>query len=289
VGRTNIKPPMRTSSKFRKPYINSQDYPDYMRIVPAKYVYMSNPDYPHSLYKKPYAEYSEDYPAMELTWNQDPIVFDWRPDWDWDDYQLPDSDVTPTGLYTCFTISPNNLYSVTHSDYGFLNAWDSSTGEDIADCANPEQGTIYIGFSIYYTDYCYISRGFMMYDLSYYKGTVDSAVFNFHTPELPGLDYVSIQQGEQGDNIDFGDYMAFSGLPFGITGVQPGDNEIILNKHGISYINSCMGGKAYLVLREYVFDYNYIDPNLVGSYLAGVTCYPSFTICGEIRYYGPEG
>jgi len=81
--RTNIRDSKDTHARFKKPYINTQEYPDFMRIVPAQYVYKSNPNIPHSLYKKPYAEYSTDYQAMELTWNQDPVVINWRPDWDW--------------------------------------------------------------------------------------------------------------------------------------------------------------------------------------------------------------
>jgi len=277
VGRTNIKSSIVTRSRFRKPYINSQDYPDYMRIVPAKYVYMSNPDYPHSLYKKPYAEYSEDYPAMELTWNQDPIVFDWRPDWDWTlpDYDIPDIEV-PVPRTSTFHVPEDYIFSVRNGDIDWISCRVANEGYRWGAPLSEEGYMVDSG----YIDGSYmITRTYAIYDLAPYSGVITSAQLRFHAGTIGSFGTVCayLAYDYLGDPGSIYDYDAFPSYhpadhgPWGMTNVNgphngPGtDGEYIINLSdlAISYLNLYIGElhKVYFVLRSYTYDEKNVEPD----------------------------
>ena len=267
MGRTNIKPPMRTSSKFRKPYINSEDYPDYMRIVPAQYIYSSNPNVPHSLYKKPYAEYSEDYPAMELTWNQYPIVFDWRPNWDWDFNDIPDIYTSPY-IYTSPSEEGKGVMKqyIVFAEGGSASAdvyrFSEPTWADAHDIATGEGVEMWddlaIGAYKSSTGKFSIFRGFIRFDLSGISGIIKEVklVDPFYYMDM------SVQCGTQGEVINTSDYNSFIGNTFGIgilswSGAKMTCN---FNSKGIKYVRDNLGRYAYFCIRDYDFDYLNVEP-----------------------------
>jgi len=265
--RTNIRSPRntQTSARFRKPYINTQDYPDFMRVVPAQYIYKQYPTLPHSLYKKPYADYSIDYQGMELTWNQSPIVIDWRPSWPTDVLDVPD--VYVPSVETGEAPAPAPTQYILYTDGGSVSAdiyrYYEPTWDDAHDTAAGEGVETWDDLAIQAYQHSAgkfsIFRAFFRLDLSGVSGTVNSV--ELREPTDNGFT-VSIQQGTHGDSFTTGDYNAFTDSYFALMSwdASASASRAVFNTAGVNYIQSCLGGYAYFCARDYDYDYLDVEP-----------------------------
>jgi len=227
-----------------------------MRIVPAQYVYQSNPNIPHSLYKKPYAEYSTDYQAMELTWNQDPIVIDWRPDWDYEipDVYIPDltTEAGMGGALEKFIETEYTAVITRAGDADWDTAHDASEGTDIDIPSHPENLFWVMSGGVEPT----IRRVFLTFDLSAYA----SVIITSATLSIKGKNHtgntgtVHAQEGTQELSMTVSDYDAFTGTSFGSVEIPGnldygGSVSIDFSSSGVDYLNKAKGGWGKICIR----------------------------------------
>jgi hypothetical protein len=114
-----------------------------------------------------------------------------------------------------------------------------------------------------------IWRSFFRFDLSALPSkTVKYAALHIYY-DWHHDTYVSVQKGTQHSPMILGDYSAFTGIGFGATEWIAGDNVLILDSAGRSFVQSCLGSpSAKFCLREYLYDYLYVQPP-AGDWLNG--------------------
>jgi len=114
------------------------------------------------------------------------------------------------------------------------------------------------------TYYYHIGRAFLNFDLSSLSRTVTGVTLRIYSNNSSDAIRMIVQKGTQGDStlID-DDYSSFEEPIFSdltINSEYKSKNDFIFNEAGISYINSVIGDKAKLCLREYAHDYLNIAP-----------------------------
>ena len=131
------------------------------------------------------------------------------------------------------------------------------------------------------TGYTLIARTFLYFDMSSIPAGVDiiAAKLKFFGYEAK-RDYICVQQGLQGNDLQLNDFGRFTG-PLLAAPIKYVDysyssdwglipNEFDFNADGIAYLNSVKGGTAKLVIREYEHDYlNTQPPAGAGHYTNG--------------------
>jgi len=101
-----------------------------------------------------------------------------------------------------------------------------------------------------------IFRSFFDFDLASIPGGASIVSCTFEVKSSGGnICIASIQKGTQSDALEFDDYDAFSGAPFGTLTWAAGINVFVLNAAGLAYIESKFGDTAKLCMREYTHDY----------------------------------
>jgi len=221
------------------------EYVDMMRLTPAKYIYDRYHDIGHSYKKKPYGEYSEDYPMMEYTWSQDPIVIDWNPQWDWTlpDYDLELPEAETGGLETII----GTEYTAT-----ITGVPSTDTGIQAFIPAHPEN----LLWVLYNPDDALARRVFLIFDFSnHHDVTITSALLRLNGGNHTGsTGTVHAQQGTQELNMTASDFDKYTGPSFGSVEIPSSLASgqyvsLVLNASGLSYLNGISDGWAKFCIR----------------------------------------